>query len=360
MSKLVANITNSPRSIKGLKPIAYWCYRSDVALTIVGNTVTNVSIPILGVISGCKFFMNSGSEIVTAEDNFSGFKQKFSATINDGGATLDEMDDIVLFVESMCGTKYVLGAKYGLWKVSQSQMANDNLATTAVEFASREGMEETNQSYLLDYDISGIPTIDEYEVITGLTIADGSVTPQNITLSTTLTDKTSVVLPDGTALTGEQARNEGSGYDYTGVAGAVKIFISKDEDLLYLTTSKLNGVLNTKLTGLINIAGGLGITGVIAPNCTELQATGCTNLTSINVPKAKTVIAEGCALTKEAIGDFLYLGARVNNPTYAGDAYFLGGNDIAENINSYLQSAYSIDLTQLSTILNSWSITVNY
>lgn len=392
MSKLVASITNTPRSIKGLKPKAYWCYRDDVSLTIVDNKVTGVSTGILGVIEGCKFFMNSGSEIVVNDDNFSGFKQKFSATINDGGEVLDGMENIVLFVETMAGTKYVLGSKYGLWKASQSQMSNDNLATTSVEFASREGMEETASSYLLDFDISGIPTTDTHEAITGLSIATDGV--MNLTV---YADKTCyIIAPDGSVITSTDGVINTT---WGGSDGKVTLIVPKNQ-FINITASDFIGSLKTDIPDIsanacnyltsihalkatyiscstcasltniysdfayINCSSSILIESLSMPLSTSIRASGAISLSTLNIPFGRSLVCDGCALTAKSIGDFL-IAASVNNPTVAGVANFSGGTNASYGeIQTYFTSigfnynGYS-DMTEwLAGDLETWTITI--
>jgi hypothetical protein len=62
--KLVADIVNKCQSVRGLKPLAYWAYRNDVALTISDNVVTGVWTDKLGIFEATKFGLNAGHEVV--------------------------------------------------------------------------------------------------------------------------------------------------------------------------------------------------------------------------------------------------------------------------------------------------------
>jgi hypothetical protein len=317
MSNLVQSIINAPRSIKGLKPLAYWAFREDVKLIFDGNKVTVVTAPILGVISGVKFFMNAGGEQVVSEDNFNGFKHKFTAVINDGGEVLDGMDDIVLFVEANDGTKYVLGAKYGLWKTTQASMANENLSTTAVEFTSREGMEETSGDYYLLADITGIITTDTYEAISGLQISNGGA--MKLTVDS---DKTCyIVAPDKSIIT---STNGVINTTWNGYAGNVKLIVPKNSSKFNIENSGYQGALKTN-----------SIVAVSCDNCNLLTSVSaynripfvyfalCQSVTSFYAPLTTIVYGDHCALTAKAIGDFL-IAASQNNPTANGRANFSG------------------------------------
>jgi len=281
MSKLVQNITNTPRSIKGLKPLAKWAYRSDIQLTLVDNKVTAVTAGILGVIEGCKFFMNAGGEQVVAEDNFSGFKQKFTAIINDGGEVLDGMDDIVLFVESNDGIKYVLGAKYGLWKTSQAAMANDNLSTTAVEFTSREGMEEISGDYYLIADIATIPTTEIYEAIEELKIAANG----KVYLEVDSNKSCKVVLPDNSILTSTAGKIDTT---WNGAAGRVKLIVPKDSELYDYSTSDFIDVSNQGLSQVTALIASIDSTSGVFNTNSETIFSDLSYETRMNLKAATT------------------------------------------------------------------------
>jgi hypothetical protein len=363
MSKLVQNIINSTKSVIGLKPKAYYAYRSDIQLTIEDNKVTAVTAGILGVIEGCKNFLNAGHEEVIATDNFDAFKQKFNAIINNHSDVVDKLDDIVVFVESNAGVKYVLGAKYGLWKTSQAQMANDNLATIAVEFTSREGMEEAYSEYLLTADISGIPTTENYEDIAGLTIGSGVATPQKVYLEVDSIQSCYVVLPDGSVLSSTAGVIN---YDWRGSAGRVKLIVPKSTSILRLSGGKFtgallsNGTYNTDFTyqGTSN-----GIESISLPNASYIvNVQNDNSLKDVYCPKAIKLFAAGSSLTAKSIGDFLFAAA-ANNPTASGVANFTGGNNayIAE-VAVYMSGNPDQDATFvedfISNNLPNWTITL--
>ena len=154
-TKIVADIVNSCRSIKGLKPKAWIANGGDATLTIVNNTITlvaNAPATTLFTLEGFKDFMNAGYEATVAENMPTVFKSKFTVNVTAATAAekanIDKADNITVFVQSNDGTILVYGAKYGLWKTAQSKMANDNNGLTAVEFASREGMDEEYSEYI--------------------------------------------------------------------------------------------------------------------------------------------------------------------------------------------------------------------
>jgi hypothetical protein len=358
MSNLVQSIINAPRSIKGLKPLAYWAFREDVKLTFDGNKVTVVTAPILGVISGVKFFMNAGGEQVVSEDNFNGFKHKFTAVINDGGEVLDGMDDIVLFVEANDGTKYVLGAKYGLWKTTQASMANDNLSTTAVEFTSREGMEETSGDYYLVADITGIITTYTYEVISGLQIAKGGVIKLTVD-----SDKTGyVVAPDKSVITSTSGVINTT---WTGIAGNAKIITPKNTSFLDITGSGFIGELKSYFMSSFVADNCDSLTGIslFAQNAHYFDCHGSDSIKNIYAPMATVIYANDCSLTANSIGDFLFAAAQ-NNPAVAGIAKFSGGTNAGiVAVSQYMSNDPTDNGNWLSDFIRynlpNWTITLN-
>jgi len=159
MAKIVASIANTSRSVKGLQKT--WVFnRVDFTQTKTTNVLsglTAISGAKAFLASGCKDFNNAGHEATVFENLCTAYKHKYtlSATEATGDtaakaaaqANIDGADDIFVIVKTNDGTLLGYGLDYGLWKTSQSQMANDNNALTAVEFATREGMEETYSKF---------------------------------------------------------------------------------------------------------------------------------------------------------------------------------------------------------------------
>ncbi len=165
-TKIVTDIINSCKITKGIKPLAYWAYRKDLAFTKTLNEIENIWCIKLGSIQAIKFGLNAGFETVMADENGSGFKHKFSGVLNKSQMEIDELDDIVIFVQSNDGVWLSYGVEQGLWKISQAKMANDNLATIAVEFGSREGMEEFYSEYIITQDMALIPKFIDWGALT--------------------------------------------------------------------------------------------------------------------------------------------------------------------------------------------------
>lgn len=154
-NKVVADIVNSCRSIKGLKPKTWWFNNGDFTITKTNNVVSAI-VKIGSVtaftIEGFKDFQNAGYEAVVAEGMPTVYKHKY--TLNATAATaaekanIDKADNGFIVTQSNDGTFLVYGVTNGLWKTAQTKMANENNAIEAIEFASREGMEEEYSEYV--------------------------------------------------------------------------------------------------------------------------------------------------------------------------------------------------------------------
>lgn len=346
-TKLVADIINSCKTVKGIKPFAYWVYRKDVTFTITGNDITAVNVPILGTIQAHKFALNAGFEIVSAEDNGNGFKHKFSGVINASTLTLDEMDDIVVFVQTNSGQWLAYGVTQGLWKVSQAKMANENLATIAVEFASLEGREESYSEYVVTADLSALPVITDYDTISGGTIATGE--DVGLTIDA---DKTGYIkLPDGTILTTVAGAIANT---YTGVGGAITYYIPKNSAMVQLINSGLTGAIIYNGISEFSMSES-SVTSLIANNTDYLDLNGSGSLANLVDGKAVTCTAVGCALTAKSIGDILYAAYIDNRENVVFD--FSGGTnapygDSLTGIYKYVLDTYGINLDDLTSVLS--------
>jgi hypothetical protein len=154
-TKLVADIVNSCRSVKGLKPKAWVFNNGDFTLTKTNNVLSGI-VKIGSVtaftLEGFKDFMNAGYEAVIAENMPTVYKHKL--TVNATSATaaekanVDKADNIFVVVQANDSTFLAYGINQGIWKSAQTKMANDNNALTAIEFGSRAGMEEEYSEYI--------------------------------------------------------------------------------------------------------------------------------------------------------------------------------------------------------------------
>jgi hypothetical protein len=160
MANLTASITNASRSVKGLQK-TWFGNRTDFTFTKATNVlsgITALSGKKLYTASGCKDFNNVGHEAKVFENLCTAYKHKYTLSVTEANSTdpvakaaaqanIDNADDIFVIVKTNDGTLLAYGLDFGLWKATQTQMANDNNGLTAVEFATREGMEETYSKY---------------------------------------------------------------------------------------------------------------------------------------------------------------------------------------------------------------------
>lgn len=197
------------------------------------------------------------------------------------------------------------------------------------------------------------------EIITGLSIGDGTVTPQRIRLSVN-SGYCSVVLPNGEIIKYETEVD----YNWTGSAGSVKLIIPKDATIVRLSDSNLTGDLLLKNGYNFNYILSSGITNITLPNIAGMvNIQGSIGVTSLVCPKAVTVFASTCSLTAKSIGDFLFAAA-ANNSNVAGTGIFTGGNNATYNqIESYM-SQFDIDILNnrldywIENNLSNWTVTL--
>lgn len=354
-TKLVADIINSCKTVKGIKPFAYWAYRKDLNFTYSANEITAVDLVVLGTIQAIKFGLNAGFEEVAYEDNGNGFKHKFSGVINASTLTLDEMDDIVVFVQTNSGQWLAYGVTQGLWKVSQAKMANENLATIAVEFASLEGREESYSEYVVTADLSALPVITTFDTISGGTLP----TPRAYFLHIDSNKTGYIRFADSSIVTTTGGDATGT---YAGVSGAITYYVPKTTTVSDISNTDIQGHINFNGDGYLYAKTCPLLQSIIAPNANTVWVTTAITsvLTSIIAPKATTVLASGCALTKKSCGDILYAAYIDDRADVEYD--FSGGTSAVDTaISGYLTDTYGVDLFTVETALelNGGDITYN-
>lgn len=345
-TKIYQSIVNSCVPKKGIEQTAYWAYRSDLAMEFTDNTITSLIAPPLGVISGSKFFMNAGHDLVVIEDQPDRFIQKFTATLNDNSSVVDKMDDIVVFAKETGSTTWsVYGAKLGLWKTSQAQMINDNRATIAVEFASREGMEEEYEKYTTSVDIAALPNMTTFDLIYGGTIATGGAVKLTID-----TDKTGYIkLPNGSILTTVAGVIDTT---YTGLGGAITYYVPKIASIVDIGNSDLSGAITYNGVNIFECwSFNVGrLKSVIASSAIVIYCHGDTTLTNLVANNAVHIDATGSALTAKSIGDILYA-AYVDNRLNVTFEFIGGTNAIETAVNAYLLSTYGVSFDTVGNLL---------
>lgn len=151
-NKITASIVNSCHPVKGIKKT--WLYnRSEMTLSLTNNefSIAKIGSAKLYTALGYKDFANAGHDAKVFENLPTGYINKVSLNLTVGTAAaqanIDKADDICTIHLLNNGSIVGYGMKNGMWKTSQSQMANDNNGLTAVEFATREGMEEEYSTY---------------------------------------------------------------------------------------------------------------------------------------------------------------------------------------------------------------------
>jgi hypothetical protein len=151
-NKITASIVNSCHPVKGIKKT--WLYnRSEMTLTLSNNefSIAPIGAALLYSAEGYKDFANAGHDAKVFENLPTGYINKVALNLTVGTAAaqknIDTADDLCSIHLLNNGTIVGYGMKQGLWKTSQAQMANDNNALIAVEFATREGMEEDYSTY---------------------------------------------------------------------------------------------------------------------------------------------------------------------------------------------------------------------
>jgi hypothetical protein len=342
-SKFYQSIVNSCVPKKGIGSTAYWAYLSDLTFGFTDNTITSIIAPPMGVIETNKFALNVGHDLVVIEDQPDRFIQKFTAVINENSEVVDKMDDIVVFVkETGVATWSVYGAKLGLWKTSQAQMINDNRATIAVEFASREGMEEEYEKYNTSIDISALPNMNDYDLIYGGTIADGGA----VKLTIDAYKVGYVRLPNGTLLTTEADVIDTT---YSGVGGAITYYAPKNSTGgVYLFNSALHGAL--VWTGIDIISIDIDTVTSLTANNSDVFTNGSVTLTNLIAPKAVQATCPFCALTDKSIGDILYA-AYADNRLAINFNFSEGTNALQGAVNTYLQATYGVTYATVYALL---------
>jgi len=224
------------------------------------------------------------------------------------------------------------------------------------------------------------------EVLSTLSIGDGSVTPQKIYLKVDSDKSCYVILPDGSVLISAAGIID---TDWTGAAGKIKLVIPKNltdtftisnsdfiGNIKFLqTTTSVNAVNCNNIaiiyadgTDLLACYDSDTLYALSAASATIISCYGNIALENLYAPNAVSVLANYCALTAKSIGDFLFY-AKANNPTAVGAiANFSDGTNankkaVAEYINNTTYASAALGNaafdTWIAANLASWSITAN-
>lgn len=277
IKKITQSISNSCRSVRGLKPRALWAYRTDCTFTFSGNVITAVSCPVLGVWEGVKYSLNAGHEAVVAEDNGTGYKHKFNAIVNVNGQ-VDGLDDIVVFVQTSSGSWLAYGATQGLWNATQTSMSNDNLATTTIELASLDGREELYEDYSVTADLSIISTTDD-KLVFRLSYAVG----EEIHLGNTASMSMKLYDSNGVELQSDDATIQ-----HTASYAGEYLFVCNKQ----VTFSDIYFLQGNTLSKSISLEGCSGTFAFVDTSLEHIQASRY-SLTISDCPNIKSVTFEG-------------------------------------------------------------------
>src|SRR4030066_253247 len=161
-SDLTANIQlcGSQRAVKGLDDKCWIANVGNLVFTFSDNMITNitkVATKRAFVVDSLKDQTNVGFDGVISDTNVTGYKNSLTLIANAKTAAtklqFDTIDNIVAIVKKNGaeteGCFVALGVKFGLWKTSDAQKANDNNAQRTIELASRDGIEEAYSEYVV-------------------------------------------------------------------------------------------------------------------------------------------------------------------------------------------------------------------
>ncbi len=141
--------------------------------------------------------------------------------------------------------------------------------------------------------------ITQYEYITGLSLSNGSVTPQVVYLQVDSDKECKVILPDSTTLTSTGGVINDI---WRGGAGAVTLLVDKTSQKVYFgdyedsaaIISDYIGDLYTTFNGVIQVTGCTSLKSISAPSATYLNCSRCTSLTSLSAPNATDFSCFNC------------------------------------------------------------------
>ena len=158
---------------------------------------------------------------------------------------------------------------------------------------------------------------------------------------------------------------------HTGLAGDAKLLTTPEEPIT-ITSSDIEGWVNTSSTGALTILGAPAIVGLYAPSAnivsvngcesledlnaisaTYVDAIGCAALTSVICPNATDINLSGCALTAQAIEDLLMSLETTGNENGVIDISG-GTSETLANWSNLAQSA----IQNLEGLLG-WTVTFN-
>ena len=208
---LIADVINdcTKRPTRGIYPTAWIMPFEGREYTLrnefgdknpVYNEIEQLTAPAINFykMQAEKFALNVGSELVTSDVKKNGYIHKFTGVISQvGNKMLDTMDGVIVIVKR--GDTYICyGLQNGLWKSSQSRMANDNSGLVTVEFSSRADMEEDYSEYFFNFvelDYSGKSlTADSIELLLSILASIGFGSSAEIIETINIADGTNAAI----------------------------------------------------------------------------------------------------------------------------------------------------------------------
>jgi hypothetical protein len=153
--------------VGGLETVAWAFNRKELEITY--SVTTEEENQITGLVNasgkqgykltGVKKLFNAGHDIVVADDRPNKYSHHFMMQVFEGLTAdirnADDLDDMIIVVEKKDketggdGTFLAYGCKYGLFKTTDTQRANDINGARNIELASLPGQEEPFASYVV-------------------------------------------------------------------------------------------------------------------------------------------------------------------------------------------------------------------
>jgi hypothetical protein len=250
-------------------------------------------------------------------------------------------DDEWVFVGKQIDGQYIV---FGLERGLRLKTTSQELSSTETHGGILLTFDENMVNYpMLFTDKATFNWID-YEVITTLTIGNGQITPKKVYLKVDSNKTCYGVLPNGMLLTSTSGAID---YDYTGVAGAVKLVVPKDSVnfIMYDGTTTAAAAF----VGEINLLGNYGY----------VDTRGCFGITYLLAHNALIMLANNCDLSALSVANQL-LAFKENNPTYAGTAVFSNNTDAnSANVNAELVLKGTTLNDVVATELVTWTIAID-
>jgi hypothetical protein len=293
-----ASIVISDATVKfGLKSGEFYEIYDDSAMPFNGSGVTvEVSAN-----HGYKFFNP------TVKFPLKPFNPKYANIVS---ALAKGSELVVILEQEEKGTddtsRYVVfGLQGGLMCTTPTfEMANDSVW----EIELVENRADNPALFLYDTDLAGTTALKtlltDYEYISGLSLASGTVTPQAANLKTLYTTSVSyLVLPNGTI----QSSIEGViSYDWEGDAGQVILIVPKNAGSLYFsdgsTASKFVGDFNLKTAiETIKLQYCPYVTSVNSEGSENVYIDNSSSIDTLDAPLAHNIYAENSGLTAAGV-----------------------------------------------------------